>query len=123
MPTPKHQPTPQTKKIVESLAANGNSHTAIVDIMHRLVGVKITEKTLRKYYSQELKAVFSAHAKVRETLYAMATKGTAAYQASTFFYCKTQIGMKETNVVEHTGEGGGPLQVKVNFVPPKPPPG
>lgn len=78
----------------------------------RVIGV--SHVTVRKYYRNELDtSVARANAKVAETCYAMATSGKVP--AATFFWLKTRAGWRETDRLEHIGEGGGPVILKVEY--------
>ncbi len=65
----------------------------------------IDEKTLRKYYKDELdKGAIKANAAVAQSLYKKATgDGTSAVTAA-IFWAKTRMGWKETVVNEHQGQ-------------------
>lgn len=72
----------------------------------------IDHEVLKRDYGEHLEdGKAEAAEKVLETLFDLATRGDPSTQASTFFYCKTQLGMKEVHGVEVTGEGGGPVRV------------
>lgn len=65
MPSAKHEPNPRTRATVRGLAAYGIEQNDIA----RMVGV--SDRTLRKYYREELDlGLVQANAKVAEGLYA-----------------------------------------------------
>lgn len=66
------------------------------------IGDGITDKTLRKYFSTELKtAKVKANAKVGGSIFNSAISGN---MVAAGLWAKTQMGWKETNVQEHNGE-------------------
>jgi hypothetical protein len=76
-------------------------------------------ETLMKLYRAEYeKGRREADTKVRKKLLDEALGGNTA---ALLFYCKTQLGMRETNRVEMTSPDGSmsPLDVKVEFVKPQ----
>lgn len=95
---PEHQPTPERRQQVESMAGFG----IIEDDIARSVG--IAPKTLRKHYREELDlGHIKANAAVAQSLYKKALgDGTSAVTAA-IFWLKTQAGWKETLVNEHRG--------------------
>jgi hypothetical protein len=101
-----HEPTTAMRKQVEALAAYGIPQEDICNV------VGVSKPTLHKYYRDELDtAIAKANARVAESLFKKATgDGTAAVTAA-IFWLKTRAGWKETVVNEHSGPGGGPIQV------------
>ena len=95
---PEHQPTPERRQQVESMAGFG----IIEDDIARSVG--IAPKTLRKHYREELDlGHIKANAAVAQSLYKKALgDGTSAVTAA-IFWLKTQAGWRETLVNEHRG--------------------
>lgn len=82
-----HNPTKQTRKKVESLAAVGIPHTEIALV------VGIDAKTLRKHYREELdQSMTKANASVAGKLYESAMGGDVRAQ---IFWCKTRLGWRE----------------------------
>lgn len=71
----------------------------------------ISPKTLRKHYPDELKTGLAvAHSNARKALYHGGVN--EKIPALLIFYCKTQLGMSEKQVMELTGKDGGPVQVE-----------
>ena len=71
------------------------------------VVLKMDEKTLRKWYREELDtAAIKANAKVGGKLFNKAMNGDTT---AAIFWAKTRMGWKETSAVEHSGRGGGPI--------------
>jgi hypothetical protein len=108
MSRPAFQPTDKDRAIVTAMASYGVPQEDIA----RVIG--ISDVTLRKYFEREIAtAAIQANAKVAETCYAMATSGQ--HPAATFFWLKTRAGWRETERLEHVGEGGGPVELKVLY--------
>lgn len=85
-----HQPTEESRKLVEKLAQTGIPHTMICALID---GCK-TAETLRLYYSEELKrGDATACAKVAGKLF---EKCMAGDTASILFWMKTRCGYRET---------------------------
>jgi len=98
-----HEPTPETRKLVESSSGLGLPHESIA------VLVGIDDKTLRKHYRQELDlGKAKAHGQIAKTLYSKALGGDTT---SLIWWTKTQMRWSETVKQEHMGEGGGPVRV------------
>ena len=107
-----HEPTLESRKLVESTSGLGLPHESIA------VLVGIDDKTLRKYYREELdrgKAV--AHSNIAKTLYQKAVAGDTT---SLIWWTKSQMRWSETVRQELTGADGEPLQgIQVTFVKPE----
>lgn len=90
-----HKPTDEYRKLAEQLAGVGLPH----EMIGLLIGEKgINHETLRKYYSEELaRGKAKACAKVGNALFKKCMDGDTA---SILFWCKTQMGFKETQVQE-----------------------
>lgn len=111
-PQQAHEPTDDTRKLVETSSGLGLPHESIA------VLVGIDDKTLRKYYREELdKGKAKAHAKIAQTLYQKATAGDTT---SLIWWTKSQMRWSETVKQELTGENGAPLLsgIQVSFVKP-----
>jgi hypothetical protein len=88
------KPTDEDRSLVEAMTAVGIPQVDVAMVMRDGIDVK----TLRKHFRRELDtAKIKANAKVGGTLYNKAIKGDVA---SLIFWCKTQMGWKETNVQE-----------------------
>jgi hypothetical protein len=88
-----HNPTKKTKEQVQMLATIGTPQEIIARIL------EIDRGTLAKHYKDELELSRSrADSNVALSLYQNAIGGNVAAQ---IFWCKTRLGWKETNVVEH----------------------
>lgn len=99
---PAHEPTKATRDTVVMHVMVGTPQADIA----RVLG--IDEKTLRKHYRDDLDlAKAKANARVGGALFNKAIGGDMAAIA---FWCKTQMGMRETTRHEHTGPNGGPIQ-------------
>ena len=108
-----HEPTPETRKLVESSSGLGLPHESIA------VLVGIDDKTLRKYYREELDiGKAKAHGQIAKTLYQKAVAGDTT---SLIWWTKSQMRWSETVKQELTGENGQPLLsgIQVSFVKPK----
>ena len=88
-----HTPTDKTREQVQMLATIGTPQKIIAKIL------EINRETLAKHYDAELTlSKAQADARVALSLYQNALGGNVAAQ---IFWCKTRLGWKETNVVEH----------------------
>ena len=82
-----HQPTAETRAQVKAMAHFGIKHADIASY------AGITDKTLRKHYSEELKAgKTEATMQVSRALYEMATNGDTA---AAIFWMKSQAGWSD----------------------------
>ena len=92
---------------MEAMAAYGIPEAEVA----RTIGEHgIDPNTLRKYFRHELDiGATKANSTVAQTLYKMATSGN--YPAATMFWLKCRAGWKETNVLQHSGPNGGPIQI------------
>ena len=106
-----HEPTPETRKLVESTSGLGLPHEQIA----MLVG--IDDKTLRKHYRVELDlGKAKANSQIAKTLYQKATAGDTT---SLIWWTKAQMRWSETVKQELTGADGEPLQgIQISFVKP-----
>jgi hypothetical protein len=108
VPNITYKPSEKDRDIVRAMASYGIPQEDI----GRVIG--ISHVTLRKYFASELEtAAIQANAKVAETCYAMAISGQ--HPAATFFWLKTRAGWRETDRLEHVGEGGGPVKLEVVY--------
>lgn len=106
MPNIAYEPNEKDRAIVRAMASYGVPQEDIGKV------IGISHVTLRKYFELELEnAAVLANAKVAETCFAMATSGQ--HPAATFFWLKTRANWRETDRIEHVGEGGGPVDIKV----------
>ena len=97
-----HEPTDAQRQTVQLHTTVGT----IQPVIAQLLG--ITEKTLRKHYRDELDL---SRAKANATIGgALFNKAKGGDTAAMIFWMKTQAGWRETNVTEHTGKDGGPIQ-------------
>lgn len=106
-----HEPTQETRNLVETSSGLGLPHESIA------VLVGIDDKTLRKYYREELdKGKAKAHVKIAQTLYQKATAGDTT---SLIWWTKSQMRWSETVKQEVTGADGEALNgIQVVFVKP-----
>lgn len=92
----KHEPTSESRAVVRELAAFGIPQDKIAERLG------IGAEPLRDHYREELdNAKSDANLRVYKTAFSLATSGECP--AMTMFWCKTRMGWKETNVVEHSG--------------------
>ncbi len=112
MSKPLHQPTEKTRAEIVALRSYG------VPIKEVAAYIGIDDKTLYKYYREELEnSAIKANANVGKFLY-QAASGQALATGAThsdcvraaMFWAKTRMGWKETNVQEHTGANGTETQ-------------
>lgn len=95
MPKPLHQPTEKTRKEVETLSGFGVPQDDIAVLL------EISDKTLRKYYPNEIaKGIAKANARVGQTLFQQATSGNNT--AATIFWLKARAGWREKHDVDVT---------------------
>ena len=105
MMTKKHEPTPETRTKVNTLASVGTPQDQIAIV------VGITKNTLLKYYRKELDtAMTMANAKVAQSLFQQATAGNTA---AAIFWLKCRAGWVDTQKVEMTGPNGGDINVTI----------
>lgn len=91
---PSHEPTPQSRQIVQLHATIGTAQDLIADILN------IDPKTLRKHYRAELDhATAQANATIGGALFNKAKGGDTT---AMIFWMKTRAGWRETAVVDHT---------------------
>ena len=111
MSKPLHQPTEKTRAEIIALRSYG------VPIKEVAAYIGIDDKTLYKYYREELEnSAIKANANVGKFLY-QAASGQALTTGASYsdcvraamFWAKTRMGWKETNVQEHTGANGADL--------------
>ena len=101
---PPHEPTEELRKKVSNLAKLGFNQIYISN------ACGFSPDTLQKYYQKEYRdSRTKAHQAVAKSLWEKAVKDKDT--ASIIFYCKTQLGWKDTTQLELTGEGGGPIQI------------
>lgn len=100
---PPHEPTKEGRELVKLHAMVGTQQEVIADLLG------IDPKTLRKYYRAELdQSLAQANAVIGGSLFNKAKAGDTAAQ---IFWMKTRARWRETNVIEHTGPEGGPVQI------------
>lgn len=119
MARPRHEPTEQSRRTVESMCAYGIPHDEISAV------IGITAKTLRLRYKAELAAAHvKANSRVGEALFLQAVGAPARYDdqgrllqaeqprvvTAGIWWSKCRMGWKETNVVENVGKDGGPIE-------------
>lgn len=106
-----HEPTLETRKLVESSSGLGLPHESIA------VLVGIDDKTLRKYYRAELDmGKAKANGQIAKTLFSKAVAGDTT---SLIWWTKSQMRWSETVKNEVTGADGEALQgIQVTFVKP-----
>ena len=121
MSKPLHQPTDKTRAEIIALRSYG------VPIKEVAAYIGIDDKTLYKYYREELEnSAIKANANVGKFLY-QAASGQALTTGASYsdcvraamFWAKTRMGWKETNIQEHTGANGEAIQhavsIKIEF--------
>jgi hypothetical protein len=107
MPRAPHEPTNQTIELVSLHATIGTPQDVIADILD------IDAKTLRKHYRKQLDhSTARANATVGGALFNKAKNGDTA---AMIFWMKTRAGWRETQNLEHTGPGGAPLSIRVEY--------
>ena len=103
--TKKHEPTPETRLQVKTLASVGTPQEDIAKI------IGITKNTLIKHYRKELDtAMVMANATIAQTLFKQAKDGNTS---AAIFWLKCRAGWSEKQQIEHSGANGAPLEVIV----------
>jgi hypothetical protein len=110
---PVHQPTEQTRRMVETMAACGILQPDIA----RVLGM--SDDTLRTHYREELDtAATKANSMVAQTLYQQAVGGpgprpdwSKSNVTAAIWWTKTRMKWKETNVLENQNSGTINLEV------------
>jgi hypothetical protein len=104
IPQEPHEPTAETRKLVESSSGLGLPHESIA------VLIGIDDKTLRKYYRTELDlGKAKANGQIAKTLFGKATGGDTT---ALIWWTKTQMRWAETVKQEITGAEGQDLVIK-----------
>ena len=98
-----HEPSKESRQLVQLHATIGTPQNVIADI------IGIDDKTLRLYYREELdQALARANASVGGALFNKATKGDTA---AMIFWMKTRAGWREKQEIDMTSNGG-PLTIQ-----------
>lgn len=93
-----HEPSLQSRQLVQLHATIGTQQSVIADI------IGIDAKTLRKHYRAELDhATAQANAAIGGALFNKAKGGDTA---AMIFWMKTRAGWRETQVVDNTSSDG-----------------
>jgi len=93
-----HEPTPESRQLVQLHATIGTPQEDVA----RIVG--IDAKTLRKHYRDELDL---AHAKANATVGgALFNKAKSGDTAAMIFWMKTRAGWREKQEIDHTSSDG-----------------
>ena len=104
---PSYKPTPEQRAQVDAMAAYGVPEHAIARVL------KIDPKTLRKHFREELDiAHIKANSAVAQSLFRKATGDGPQSVTACIFWLKVRMGWKETEAIEHSGPGGGPIQTE-----------
>lgn len=100
MPMPKHEPTPETRQLVQLHTTVGTNQNDVA----RILG--IDAKTLRKHYRDELDlSLAKANATIGGALFNKAKGGDTA---AMIFWMKTQAGWRETSALAIGGDESAP---------------
>jgi hypothetical protein len=101
---PPHEPTRETRRVVEHHAAIGTLHQQIAKLL------QISLNTLKKHYREELDlGLARANTVVGGTLFTEAKRGNIT---AAIFWMKTRGGWRETAKIEHGGVDGKPIEVR-----------
>lgn len=93
-----HEPTPESRQLVQLHSMVGTPQATIADILN------IDDKTLRKYYREELdQAEARANATIGGALF---NKAKAGDTAAMIFWMKTRARWRETTVIDNTSSDG-----------------
>lgn len=105
---------------VESLAGFGLNIEQVAGFFGlREAGIKALLKRRPEIRDAIESGRAKAAARVTKTAYELATSGKCP--AMTMFWCKTRLGWREVDRLEHSGPGGGPIPqtITVKLVRPK----
>jgi hypothetical protein len=104
---PQYEPSDADRQTVRLMIAAGYDH---LQVARCIAQHGIAPKTLRKHFRRELDVgLIEANSAVAKRAYEMAEAGDPP--AATFFWLKCRCGWRETQQVEHSGPGGGKLEV------------
>jgi hypothetical protein len=93
-----HEPTQATREVVKLHALVGTRQEVIADIL------EIDDKTLRKYYREELdQSLSKANAAIGGALFNKAKGGDTS---AMIFWLKTRAGFRERQEIDHTSSDG-----------------
>jgi hypothetical protein len=108
---PKYKPTPADRATVQNLAALGASHEEIA----RCLGTKgIDDKTMRKYFREELDTSLT---KVKALAMSKVVAAMTAGEAwAVCFFLKCRAGWRETHGHEISGPSGTAIEVNVSGI-------
>lgn len=102
-----HEPTEQTRKLVENLSAAGIRHEDIA------LYLGITRPTLNRYYSDELRlGLVRANASIAQTVFNQAKEGNTT---AAIFWLKTRAGWREIQKVEMSADVKAELNGKITL--------
>lgn len=100
---PSHEPTDESRKQVETMAAMGIRQDAMATILD------LDPKTLRKHYRRELDTGSTkATLKVAQSLFKQAVEQNNT--AAQIFWMKARAGWREGVDLSHAGPDGGPIK-------------
>lgn len=106
--TARFQPSEDQRRTAEAMTAYGIPQTDIA----RVIG--IDPKTLRKHFREELDTgAVKANAAVAKTAFEMALSGEKP--TMTMFWLRHRAGWKESQVHEHAGKDGEPIELRVRI--------
>ena len=106
--TAKFKPTKAERKEVARLISVGITQEQVAMV------IGITKPTLEKHFRDELDtAMIKAHSKIGKKIFALAMAGD---KTLLIFYAKTQMGWKETTILEGNEKAPPALNVEVTFV-------
>ncbi len=111
--TAKFIPTDDERKEVEKLIAAGIPQASVAIVIRD----GISEPTLRKHFRHELDtAMVKAHGDIAGKIWELAMAGD---KTLLIFYAKTQMGWKETQVLEGNPDAPFVIKHEITFVDPK----
>jgi DNA-binding XRE family transcriptional regulator len=101
---PAHVPSTESRLLATVMSSCGFPQAQIAE------RIGVDAKTLRRAYREELNSgKITASAMVAQSLFRKATGTGPQSVTAAIFWLKTQAGWKETQVNEHTGADGAPL--------------
>ena len=100
---PEFVPTNEQRATVKSMVSVGIQQDKIAKV------IGISKPTLEKHFEHEIEtAAADANHTVAMSLYDQATQGNVT---AAIWWTKARMGWSEKNTLEHTGPGGGPMQI------------
>ena len=126
---PPHVPTPESRAVVQALAASGHTHLEIAGYLQGMMRINCGKSSLEKHYKTELGlSKMHQNLMVRQGLYRQAVGAPAEFSpageklreevkpnvTAQIFWSKCQAGWVEPQRHEHSGPEGQPIPVNIS---------